>query len=258
MWHSASFAVGGSSPVRVATLNAGGTVAYVAWIDHTRTTLALYPGTLEPPTASPRGLGEVPSGQRWRLLATFNGGFKANAGAGGFLVNGVADEPLLDGMGTVVAHPNGRVDIVSWHGPRTRRNLELARQNLPLLVNGGRPSANVDNVSAWGLTLGGGAAVWRSALGIDAQGDLLYVAADAQTPASLAHLLIRVGARRAIQLDINPEWPSFIAYRHRGGRDPRKVVPNPQEGIDRWLVADTRDFFAVYTRAGGGPSVPFH
>ena len=39
-------------------------VAYVAWIDHTRTQLALYPGRYEPPGASPRGPMEVPLGQR--------------------------------------------------------------------------------------------------------------------------------------------------------------------------------------------------
>ena len=37
--------------------------------------LALYPGRYEPPSATPRGPMEVPHGQRWRLLATFNSGF---------------------------------------------------------------------------------------------------------------------------------------------------------------------------------------
>ena len=36
-----------------------------------------------------------------------------------------------------------------------------------------------------------------------------------------------------------------------------KVVPNPQQPLDRYLVPDQRDFFAVFTRAGGGPFVPF-
>ena len=34
---------------------APGTVAYVAWIDHTRTEIGLYPGLDQPPVASPRG-----------------------------------------------------------------------------------------------------------------------------------------------------------------------------------------------------------
>lgn len=69
--------------------------------------------------------------------------------------------------------------------------------------------------------------------------------------------MIRLGAERAIELDINPEWPSFIGYLHRGGRDPVALVPNRQQSAYRYLTPDNRDFFAVYTRAGGGPYVPF-
>lgn len=64
-------------------------VAYVAWIDTRSTQLALYQGRREPPRATPRGPMEVPSGQRRRLLATFNSGFKYKDCLGGFVVNGV-------------------------------------------------------------------------------------------------------------------------------------------------------------------------
>jgi hypothetical protein len=99
--------------------------------------------------------------------------------------------------------------------------------------------------------------VWRTAVGIDRHGNLLYAAADQQTPASLAALMIHVGAVRAIELDINPEWASFNGYANRGGRNPIKLVPNSQQSAYRWLSPDSRDFFAVYTRAGGGALVPF-
>ena len=262
VWHPGSFVVGGSAPIRITTFRpdpaSPGVVAYVAWIDHARTRLALYPGYANPPVASPRGSGEVPSGERWRLLATFNGGFKWKSGPpAGFLINGVADEPLVRGLGTLVAHPDGRVDVVRWHGPPTLRTLTLARQNLPLIVDGGRPNPNLGDVPLWGATLGGGIAVWRTALGIDRHGNLLYAAADNQTPASLAALMIHVGAVRAIELDINPEWASFNGYAKRGGRNPIKLVPNQQQSAERWLSPDSRDFFAVYTRAGGGALVPF-
>jgi hypothetical protein len=261
IWRAGSFDVGGSAPIQVTTFRPDpakpGVLADVAWVDHTRTRLALYPGYADPPRASPRGLAEVPYGQRWRLLATFNGGFKWKAGPAGFLINGRAYEPLVRGLGTVVAHPDGRVDIVRWHGPSTLPSLTLARQNLPLLVDNGRPNPNVGNVSAWGGTLGGGTAVWRTSIGIDRHGNLLYAAADQQTPSSLAALMIHVGAVRAIELDINPEWVSFNGYAKRGGRNPIKLVPNPQESSARWLSPDSRDFFVIYTRAGGDPLVPF-
>jgi len=243
--------------VLVGTRDASGSTAYVAWIDQTRTRLALYPGMQEPPTASPRGPGEVPPGQRSRLLATFNGGFKAAAGAGGFLVNGRIDEPLRTGLATLVEYRNGGVAILDWQGRTRARSLVLARQNLTPLVWDGRPSLAVNDPWRWGLTLGGGSAVWRTALGITARGDLVYAAADRQTPASLAALMVSLGAVRALQLDINPEWPSFIAYGAPGGRRPVKLVPNAQQTATRFLRPDARDFFAVYTRAGGGPFVPF-
>ena len=88
----------------------------MAWIDHTRTQLALYPGRYEPPGASPRGPMEVPSGERWRLLATFNSGFTYGDGHGGFGVDGHTATRCRRGIGTVVAYRDGRVDVASWHG----------------------------------------------------------------------------------------------------------------------------------------------
>lgn len=227
-------------------------VAYVAWIDHTRTQVALYPGRYEPPAGSPRGVMQVPYGERWRLLATFNSGFTYSDGHGGFAVNGRAYEPLRRGLGTLVGYRNGRVDVISWHGgPVPRAEVAFARQNLPLLVDAGRPNPEIGNGSLWGSTLGNAIRVWRSGVGVDKHGNLLYVAADYQTAASLAHALIHVGAVRAIELDINAEWPSFITYALHGGRDPSKLVPNSQQSSSRYLVPDDRDFFAVYRRAPG-------
>ena len=99
--------------------------------------------------------------------------------------------------------------------------------------------------------------VWRTGAGIDRHGNLIYAAADFQTVTTLAQILQRAGAVRAMQLDINPEWPTLITYAHHGGLDPVKVVPNYQQPATRYLVPDDRDFFAVYRRLPGPVSVPF-
>jgi Phosphodiester glycosidase len=250
-WRAASYRVNGASPVLAAIRRANGSAAYVAWIDHTATRLALYPGLRDPPFASPRGRGEVPAGQRWRLLATFNGGFKSSARAGGFVVNGRVDEPLGKGFGTLVEYADGSLAILKWEGRTKSRMLVLARQNLPPLVWDGRPSPAAADVARWGATLGGGAAVWRTGVGVTQRGDLVFAAAGGQTPLSLAALMVELGAVRAIELDINPEWASFDGYLSRGGRRPLKVVPNTQQSAYRFLTPDNRDFFAVYTRTGG-------
>jgi hypothetical protein len=72
----------------------------------------------------------------------------------------------------------------------------------------------------------------------------------------LAEILKRAGAVRAMQLDINPEWPTLNTYRHRHGLHPTMVVPNYQQSPNRYLVPDDRDFFAIYRRMPGPITVP--
>ncbi len=90
--------------------------------------------------------------------------------------------------------------------------------------------------------------VWRSGLGIDRRGNLIYVAANEQTVRSLANILLRAGAVRAIELDINEYWTSFISYRHRGAAAPSNLLPDMVRPATRYLTPDDRDFFAVFAR----------
>src|SRR5262249_60055200 len=80
-------------------------VAYVAWFDHTRTALAFYPGRYEPPNAPVRGPMSIPYDQRWRLFATFNGGFTHLDGNNGSSINGPTHEPLQKGPATLMGFP---------------------------------------------------------------------------------------------------------------------------------------------------------
>jgi hypothetical protein len=233
-------------------------VAYVAWFDHTRTSVAFYPGRYEPPNAPVRGPMQVPYGERWRLLATFNGGFIYRDGSNGSSINGLEYEPLKDGLATLIAYRDGRVDIKTWRGgPIAGRRIAFARQSLPLIVENGRLNPALNDSSQWGFTLGNAVRVWRTGAGIDRRGNLVYAAADDQTVTTLAQILQRAGAVRAMQLDINPEWPTLITYRHDHGLIPDKIVPNYQQPPTRYLVPDDRDFFAVYRKLPGPTRVPF-
>jgi len=263
VWRSTGRLMAGAAPVLVTTFRSEPAypriVAYVAWFDHTRTQLALYPGRYEPPGASPRGPMQVPYGQRWRLLATFNSGFTYKDAHGGFSVNGFTTTPLRVGQGTVVAYRDGRVNVVDWtKGPRPGAAVVLARQNLPLIVNHGRPNPQLADSTLWGNTLGNAIRVWRSGLGVDRHGNLVYAAASDQTASTLAAILIHAGAVRAIQLDINAEWPSLITYGTKGTKNPDKIVPNTQQSPRRYLNPDDRDFFAVYQPLRNLPKVPLH
>ena len=260
-WERTGPLVAGRAPVLVTTfrseLDYPRIVAYVAWFDHTRTSVAWYPGRYEPPNAPVRGPISVPQDQRWRLLATFNGGFIYRDGQNGSSIDGRMYEPLKKGLATMIGYRDGRVDVKAWQGgPVATGNIVWARQSLPLIVDQGRLNPALNDSSQWGFTLGNAVRVWRTGAGIDRHGNLIYAAADFQTVTSLAKILQRAGAVRAMQLDINPEWPTLIAYAHHGGLDPMKIVPNYQQPATRYLVPDDRDFFAVYRRLPGPVNVP--
>ena len=262
VWARTSPLVDGRPPVLVTTfrteLDYPRILAYVAWFDHTRTTLAFYPGRYEPPNAPIRGPMSVPDGERWRLLATFNAGFTYIDGRNGSAIDGRTYEPLTDGLATLIGYHDGRIQIKTWTGgPTVGPDVAFARQSLPPIIRNGRLNPALNDSSQWGATLGNAVRVWRTGVGIDRRGNLIYAAADDQTVITLAQLLQRAGAVQAMQFDINPEWPSLITYRHEHGLVPAKIVPNVMQPATRYLVPDDRDFFAVYRRVPGPVTVPF-
>ena len=233
--------------------------AYAAWIASAATDLALYPGYKGPgQTSLPRGPEMVPLAARPRLLATFNSGFYEFDAAAGFYVNHTLYFPMIRGLATVVRYRDGTDDVVAWTGgPHPGANVLMARQNLTLLVSHARVTARAAQNSLWGVTLHGVAAVWRTALGVTAQGDLIYAAAPAQTSASLARVMVLLHCVRAMQLDINPEWPIFVTYAGSGAKGPSLYVPNPNQIPGRFLYSSTKDFFAVYTSSSPGAAQPW-
>lgn len=126
-----------------------------------------------------------------------------------------------------------------------------------MLVDNGVPTPRSALNSLWGLTLHGVAAVWRTALGIDARGNLIYVAAPAQTSQSLARIMVQFHVVRAMELDINPEWPIFVTYAGAGAKGPALFVPNPNQIPGRFLYSSTKDFFAVFTSVQPGEAQPW-
>ena len=262
IWARTGPLVDGRPPMLVTTfrteLDYPRIVAYVAWFDHTRTALAFYPGRYEPPSAPIRGPMSVPNGQRWRLLATFNAGFTYIDGQNGSAINGRTYEPLKDGLATLIGYRDGRIQIKTWTGgPNVGPEVAFARQSLPPIIRNGKLNPALNDSSQWGATLGNAVRVWRTGVGIDRRGNLIYAAANDQTVITLARILQRAGAVQAMQFDINPEWPSLITYTHDHGLVPTKIVPNVMQPATRYLVPDDRDFFAVYRRLPGPVTVPF-
>jgi hypothetical protein len=254
VWH-ATYAGGGSRPPVLVTSYRPEPaypqlVAGVAWLDHTRTSTWLYPGQLEPNVhMTDRGPMQIPHELRSKLVASFNSGFKLADSGGGFASGGHTYAPLKAGLATIVRYRNGKMDVLAWNGGSTvGPDVLYARQNLPLIVNSGRPNPNLSDGPEWGATLGNAVQVWRSGLGIDRRGNLIYAAAPEQTVSSLAAILIHAGAVRAMELDINTYWTSFISYRHPGAGGAANLLSNMDRSSQRYLTPDDRDFFGVYVR----------
>jgi hypothetical protein len=253
VWHPAAAHAGPEPPVLLTTFRSDPEypqfVAGVAWIDSRRTRLAYVPGLAEPPEISNRGPAEVPPARRRGLVATFNGGFPLETSNAGLVYRGHTVETMVNGIATLVEYRDGRIDIVRWeHGANPGPRVWFAKQNLPPIIYGGRLNPNLSDGPEWGATVNNAVRVWRSGLGIDANGNLLYAVANDQTVGSLAEILKRAGAVRALELDINEDWVSFITYRRRGAADPSNLLPEIYRPSDRYLTPDERDFFAVYAR----------
>jgi hypothetical protein len=256
VWKKAGARVGDRPPVLLTTFRSDPEypqfIAGVAWIDSGRTKLEYTPGLDEPPEPLPhRGSGEVPSASRKRLVATFNGGFPLETSNAGLIYRGKVVEAMVNGIATVVAYRGGRIDIVRWHqGGDAPQSIWFAKQNLPPIIYEGKLNPNLSDGPEWGETVNNATRVWRSGLGIDARGNLIYAAANYQTVESLAKILERAGAVRALELDINEDWTSFISYRGPGATSPSNLLPEMLRSPERYLVPDERDFFAVYLQRG--------
>jgi hypothetical protein len=215
--------------------------------------LRLHSGTVDAGGSGWRWGPTIDGPEHGRLVAAFNGGFRFATGAGGFVLYGRIAVPLQNGLGSIVTYANGRTDIGSWHGevPSPGTPIASVRQNLALLIDHGSAAASAGCDSCWGATLGGVNDPARSALGITADGRLVWAGGEHLTVAELTDALLGARVVRAVELDINPEWVAGYLYGHRGGHGPLAPVPvvPGQNGVPGFFLAPySRDFFSVDAR----------
>ena len=215
----------------------------------------LRPGSEDPGPGNWGTPMDIPLGQRTGLVATFNSGFRIASAGGGYYLNGHHDGTLVKGAASEVYYRDGRLRIGSWGygGLRMGPQVAAVRQNLRLIVINGKIPPTVDQnvLSSWGATLGGGYYVWRSGIGVTGDGRIIYVYGPALDVRTLASLLQRAGAVTAMELDINPDWMSFMYYLPKGHpADPTPVslLPGQLQPADRYYSVSNRDFTAVFAR----------
>jgi hypothetical protein len=215
----------------------------------------LHPGSEDPGPGNWHSASTIASGSRRGLVATFNGGFKISTSGGGFYLNGARRGTLTPGVASIVYYKNGSLASGTWDRKGLRMTSKVAgvRQNLHLIVTGGKVPAAVDNnvQTSWGATLGGGYYVWRSGLGVTQSGRVIFAYGPALDVRTLADLLKRAGCVAAMELDINPDWMSYMYYlpkHHPRDPTPENLLPDQIQRPDRYYTFANRDFTAVYAR----------
>ncbi len=183
--------------------------------DPAHTTLALHSGTVDAGGSGWRYGPAITGAERRRVVAAFNGGFKLSTGAGGFMSGGRTAVRLRAGLGSIVTYSDGTSDIGAWHRevPAPGRPVVSVRQNLTLLIDHGRAASSTGCQLCWGATLGGVPDPARSALGITADGHLIWAGGEHLTAGALAAALLQARVVRAVELDINPEWVAALPVR---------------------------------------------
>jgi hypothetical protein len=191
-------------------------------MDMSLLTARLYSGSMSPGGGPYKYTAPVTPSAAASLVAAFNGGFKMADAHGGYYTEGRMIKPLVRGAASLVIYANGAVSVGAWGSDVTMTPAVVAvRQNLWPLVVRGKPTSRAFTRTwrQWGGTCPCGTGKHgtdfqlRSGLGITADGALVYVVGRDLIPAQVAELLVRAGAVRGMELDINPSWPVFATFK---------------------------------------------
>jgi hypothetical protein len=150
---------------------------------------------------------------------------------------------------------SGDVRLGPWEtGAVPDADIRALRQTPPCLAESGaiHPALARGQDRAWGGQTPGIVTRRRSALGVSADGKVLYYAVGVETPPKLlAQGLLAAGVHVAAQLDINWNWTRFFVF---------SAGPDGELGVEASLVsvehgkrdyvgrASERDFFYVLRR----------
>jgi len=224
-------------------------IAIVA-IDATLVRLHAVAGTGEPVSPVPvERTGLIPASDLPSLVAAFNGGFRAMHGYYGMMVNVQILLPPQPRSDTIAIYPDGRVDIAPWPViSDTLPQMESFRQTPPYLAYRGQlnPALVNERSVVWGAAVDSNTVIWRSALGLSADGrTLFYAAGESLTARRLAEALVAAGASNAAELDVNWSFERFLTYAPVNGHLAEDVLLNGmmyQPGMYVSRPAE-RDFF---------------
>ena len=229
----------------------------LVWMDPTLLEAQLYSGSFIPGGGPYKHSAPILPKTTGNLVAAFNAGFRMQDANGGYYTDGKTVLPLRKGGASVVIYNSGKLTVGEWGRDfKMTSDVREVRQNLDLIVDNAKPVAGLDstNTLRWGKTLGGKFDVWRSGIGVTSNGAIIYAGGPALTIGSLADVLIRAGAVRAMELDINTDWVQFSSFNAKLGKfvnggDGKKLLSTmvgpPSRYFTTWW---NRDFFTMSFR----------
>jgi hypothetical protein len=265
-WSPAGRRVDGVPAIYVTTLRPDAVhtsyVVGVAWMDTKLLSATLYSGSWIPGGGPWPNTAPVQPHDARSLVAAFNAGFLMNDSNGGYYTDHKMIAPLRVGAASFVVYRNGTSNVIAWGShDRVTSDIVSVRQNLDLLVNNSKPVSGLraNDTSSWGATVGNAVYVSRSGLGVTADGALVYVGGPGLNITDLANLLVRAGAVRAMELDINVDWvnysyyspstPNGFAAANNGRELVSAMTGTPARYFESWWA---RDFITMSAKAPSG------
>lgn len=248
-WQATGSAVGGV-PVTYVASTAGGSVGLL-WIDPTLVRFRFVPG-YEVPEGSPHAAADRrPSTWVPQMVAAFNGGFQLKDHVGGYYYLGRTVTPLSNGLATMAITSDGRLAVGRWGRDLSVTPSTVAvRQDLRLIVDHGQArTSSSDGPGTWGNADGGTWTANRSAVGVRADGSVVYAYGSVVRASAIADALVAADVREATVLDMNKSWPGAFTYTHAGtrvrGRPVQPAVWHPPSVYDQPY---SRDFVVALAR----------
>jgi len=199
------------------------------------------------------GPGKVPDDIKDKnlLLAAFDGGFQYKDGAYGMIVDGKTYVPLQNNLATVFINTRGQAKIGVYTGEKIPNEIVAVRQNGVLMVKDGQVTPfTEEGKDTWGRTVTNSIYTWRSGIGIDKDGNLIYAVGPSLHPETLAQALRAAGAVNAMQLDINPYWVRFALFQPKndGTYTATSLLKQMQNGGYTYLHGYQKDFFYLFSK----------
>jgi hypothetical protein len=186
------------------------------------------PKSVEKEAQDYKRVARIPDQDHNDVLGAFNGSFMTEHGAYGMKVDGVRLVKPRDSSCTLAEYKDGSVRVGTWKSLAAGEpDMVWYRQAPACMYEDGvvHPGLAAEGSARWGATLDGETVIRRSAVGINAARDVLYVGITNDTTArAVATAMFHAGATSVMQLDVNWSYPKFVLFEPKQAGGERKAV----------------------------------